>query len=302
VLVLGETGTGKGVVATALHARSARRDAPFITLNCAALPEALLESELFGHVKGAFTGAERERPGRIAAAHGGTLFLDEVAEIPTEVQAKLLRFLQFGELQRLGADRVEKVDVRVVAATHRNLEECVRTGTFRQDLYYRLKVIELELPPLRDRPDDIPLLVEAFLAEFRSPTGERRTFTKAALAVLEAHSYPGNVRELRHVVERACVLATSPLLDVDLLPPDIVRASLLQGDGAFRDGNSPPDGSERSGDLEKVRRTASDAAERDFLESLLEKSQGNISLAARSSGIHRSYLQRLIAKHNLRRG
>jgi transcriptional regulator with GAF, ATPase, and Fis domain len=302
VLIRGETGTGKELIAQALHVNSARANRPLVVLHCTALPSTILESELFGHVKGAFTGAERERPGRIAAAHGGTLFLDEVAEIPSEVQAKLLRFLQFGEIQRLGADRVEKVDVRVVAATHRNLDDCVRAGTFRQDLYYRLKVIELELPPLRDRPDDIPLLVESFLTEFRPPTGERRSFTKAALAALEAHNYPGNVRELRHIVERASVLATSPALDIDLLPADLSRVSLLPGDGASRDGGLPPDGSERSGDLEKVRRTASDAAERDFLESLLDKSQGNISLAARSSGIHRSYLQRLIAKHNLRRG
>ncbi len=302
VLITGETGTGKELIAQALHVNSNRAGRPLVVLHCAALPSTILESELFGHVRGAFTGADRDRPGRIAAAQGGTLFLDEVAEIPAPVQAKLLRFLQFGELQRLGTDGVEKTDVRIVAATHQSLEERVRAGTFRQDLYYRLRVIELNLPPLRDRPDDIPLLIEAFLAEHKHPSGERPCFSPAAMAALEAHGYPGNVRELRHLVERATVLATDSVLDLDLLPPDIAipaPGASLRDTELDESQVSPAD---RGGELERIRRSASNAAEREFLEALLEKSGGNVSLAARSSGIHRSYLQRLLGKHGLRRG
>jgi transcriptional regulator with GAF, ATPase, and Fis domain len=303
ILIRGETGTGKELVAQAIHVNSVRSTGPLVVLHCTALPSTILESELFGHVKGAFTGADRNRLGRIASAHRGTLFLDEIAEIPPEAQAKLLRFLQFGEIQRLGTDRVEKVDVRVVAATHQNLEQLVQAGKFRQDLYYRLKVIDLELPPLRDRADDIPLLVESFLAESAS-SGERRHFSEEAIAVLAEYAYPGNVRELRHVVERACVLATGPVLDVDLLPADVLVAAPPAPVEDNPEESVRPDTDETAGplgELVQVRRAASDAAERVFIATLLERSKGNVSLAARTSGIHRSYLQRLIAKHGLRR-
>jgi transcriptional regulator with GAF, ATPase, and Fis domain len=302
VLIGGETGTGKELVAQALHVNSRRAARPFVTLHCTALPTTILESELFGHTRGAFTGADRERAGRIASASGGTLFLDEVADIAPEVQPKLLRFLQFGELQRVGSDRVEKVDVRVIAATHRNLPELIRTGKFREDLYYRLKVVELTVPPLRERADDIPVLVGTFLEEERERTGEQRRMSDMAMAALESHLYPGNVRELRHAVERASVLATGPLIDLDVLPPDIVLPFMSAGAEATAEPSGPSEESgEPSSGLERARRAASDAAERAFIAALLERTQGNVSLASRSAGIHRSYLQRLIAKHDLKR-
>jgi transcriptional regulator with GAF, ATPase, and Fis domain len=198
VLVLGETGTGKELIARALHVNSPRRGRPFVTVHCSALPGTLLESELFGHVAGAFTDAKRDRPGRIASAHGGTLFLDEVGEIPLEAQAKLLRFLQFGEIQRLGSDRTEKVDARIVAATHRDLRQMIRDGRFREDLYFRLKVLDLTLAPLRERRGDIPLLVEHFLRRSWRRPGERPRWTPRAERALQTYSYPGNVRELAH--------------------------------------------------------------------------------------------------------
>jgi Nif-specific regulatory protein/two-component system response regulator HydG len=291
VLVRGETGTGKELVARALHVNSARRSKPCVTLHTSALPGTILESELFGHVKGAFTGADRDRVGRVASAQGGTLFLDEVAEIAPEVQAKLLRFLQFGEIQRVGSDRVEKVDVRVVAATHQDLPVLVEAGSFRRDLYFRLKVIELEIPPLRERASDIPLLVGHLLDACWKRPGPRPRFTARAERVLREHAWPGNVRELAHVVERACVLASGPELDLDLFPPDIVPA-----------GGPEPAGPPRltrldAAELEAAREASAAEVERAFLAALMERHQGNVSLAARESGIHRSYLQKLLARH-----
>jgi transcriptional regulator with GAF, ATPase, and Fis domain len=221
VLVLGETGTGKELIARALHVNSSRRGPKFFTLHCSALPSTLLESELFGHVAGAFTDAKRDRPGHLAAANGGTLFLDEVGEIPLEVQAKLLRFLEFGEIQRLGSDRTEKVDVRIVAATHRDLRQMVAEERFREDLYFRLKVLDLTLPPLRERHGDVPLLVDHFLREHWCRPEEKPRWTARAYRALLSHPWPGNVRELDHAVERACLLARGPELDLDLLPSEV---------------------------------------------------------------------------------
>ncbi|HVY49233.1 MAG TPA: sigma-54-dependent Fis family transcriptional regulator [Minicystis sp.] len=289
VLVLGETGTGKELIARALHANSKRAAGPFVALHCAALPPTILEAELFGHTRGAFTGAERERAGRLGSADGGTLFLDEVAEIPPDVQAKILRFLQFGEIQRPGSDKIVHVDARVVAATHRDLEQMVAAGTFRQDLYYRLKLIEITLPPLRDRLGDVPLLVDAILRERRSKDKRALRFTDEALARLGRYAYPGNVRELRHLVERACVLATGPTLGVDLLPAELRAAA---------DEPTPEGEAAEGGELERVKTSA----ERAYLEQLLARSGGNISKAARESGIHRSQLQRLLSRHGLRSG
>lgn len=206
VLIEGETGTGKEVVAHALHRLSPRSAKPFIVLNCAAIPEALLEAELFGHTRGAFTGAVQSRTGRIEAAHGGTLFLDEIGEMPLALQAKMLRFLESGELQRVGDNEMVKVDVRVVAATHQQLERRAMEGTFRLDLYHRLAVFPIEIPALRDRTEDLPLLCEHFLA-LMGKTSPRKTLSHAALEKLCAHDWPGNVRELAHVLERASILA-----------------------------------------------------------------------------------------------
>jgi DNA-binding NtrC family response regulator len=215
VLIEGETGSGKEVVAQAVHRLSARARKPIVVLNCAAIPEALLEAELFGHARGAFTGAVSSRTGRIEAADGGTLFLDEIGEMPLALQAKLLRFLECGELQRIGDNDTVQVDVRVVAATHQHLEQRVEQGLFRLDLYHRLAVFPVEVPPLREHLEDLPALTEHLLAELgkRSP---RKRLADGVMGVLQRHNWPGNVRELAHVLERATILAgASPVLEVE---------------------------------------------------------------------------------------
>ncbi|HEY4057283.1 MAG TPA: sigma-54 dependent transcriptional regulator, partial [Kofleriaceae bacterium] len=219
VLITGETGTGKGAVARALHGGSSRASGPFVAVNCAALPDQLLESELFGHVRGAFTGATADRAGLFADANRGTLLLDEIGEMSPALQAKLLHVLESGTVRPLGATRELPVDVRVLAATHRDLRQRIREGLFREDLLYRLEVVSVELPPLRQRREDLALLVEHFLAEANARHGQRSTgFTKDALARLLDHGWPGNVRELAHVVERGVLLATNPEISVDDLP------------------------------------------------------------------------------------
>jgi two-component system response regulator HydG len=219
ILLLGESGTGKELVARMIHQRSPRAERPLVTLHCAALPESIIESELFGHEPGAFTGATRRRTGRIEEADGGTLFLDEVGDIPLGVQVKLLRLLQQGEITRLGSTQVRTVDVRVVAATHRDLSLMIREGTFREDLYYRLHVIPIHLPPLRERPEDIELLAEHFVRLLGPQKGrDRLPLSSEALQRLVAWHWPGNVRELQNVIERAVVLDRDGVLGPDDLP------------------------------------------------------------------------------------
>ena len=207
VLIEGETGTGKELVAQAVHRLSARSAKPFVTLNCAAIPEQLLESELFGHTRGAFTGAVNSRMGRIEAAHGGTLFLDEIGEMPLPLQAKMLRFLECGEIQRIGENETSRVDVRIVAATHQPLEANAEEGRFRLDLFHRLAVFPVWVPPLRERMDDVPMLVR-FALERLGQDAPQRSISPAALELLMAHAWPGNVRELLHVLQRAVILST----------------------------------------------------------------------------------------------
>ena len=215
VLITGESGVGKDLIARRMHSRSRRGGQPFVPVNCAGLTESLLESELFGHVKGSFTGAYRDKLGKLQAAHGGTIFLDEVGEMSLRMQAMLLRFLENGEIQAVGSDtRVTTVNVRVIAATNRNLPELIAAGQFREDLLYRLRVIHLEVPPLRERREDIPVLVAHFIAR----TGRTARFTEEALTCLRRHRWPGNVRELQNVVEQAMWLAAGDLVDVPQLP------------------------------------------------------------------------------------
>ncbi len=219
ILITGESGTGKEMIAQAIHQRSPRRDAPFVKVSCASLPETLLESELFGHERGAFTGALARRAGRFEIAAGGTIFLDEIGDIPPGMQVKLLRFLQERQFERVGGNQTLTVDVRVISATHRDLRALVRDGKFREDLYYRLDVIEIPLPPLRERTHDIPLLVDFFVRKFAtSNTKEIRSVTDETMATLTAYQWPGNVRELEHAIERAVILARSDVLDPSLFP------------------------------------------------------------------------------------
>ncbi len=221
ILLKGETGTGKETLARFIHAESAQNAHPFVAVNCASLSPDLLESELFGHVKGAFTGALKDHGGLVAAAAGGTLFLDEIAEMPPALQAKLLRFAETGEFRKVGSAAIEKADMRLIAATHRNLDDAVRRGLFREDLYYRLAIVTLTLPPLRERRDDIPLLAAAFLDGISA--AERRAFTHiepASLAALASHPWPGNIRELYNMSYNAAVMQSGPALSLALPHPE----------------------------------------------------------------------------------
>ena len=285
VLVQGETGTGKELVARALHRHSARCSAPFVALNCAAIPKELLESELFGHVKGAFTGAASNRPGCFRAADGGVLLLDEIGDMAPDVQAKLLRALQEGEVTPLGSHRPVQVNVRVVAATHRDLATAVREGRFREDLRYRLEVLTIALPPLRERLADIVPLAEHFLRRAAAPQPAKRLAPEAARALL-GHAWPGNVRELRNAMDRCHALQRGPVInaaDLDLRSP----APLLpgnEGPGDWPDMPLP----------EAVERL-----ERLMLERALAQTQGNRSQAARLLGIHRQLLYSKLAQYGL---
>jgi NtrC-family two-component system response regulator AlgB len=223
VLLRGESGTGKGVVAHAIHAWSLRRDKPFATIACPTLSAQLLESELFGHARGAFTGAVRDNPGRIASSDGGTLFLDEIGDLPLNLQPKLLRFVQDREYERVGEARTRRADVRVIAATNVDLDEAVRDGRFREDLFYRIKVVQLDLPPLRERPEDVMVLAERFLADLRRGK-PIEGFTPEAEAALRAYAWPGNIRELRNVIERALILCTSERIALEHLPGGFSQA------------------------------------------------------------------------------
>jgi transcriptional regulator with GAF, ATPase, and Fis domain len=287
VLLTGESGTGKEVVSRLLRAGSPRASRPFVALNCAALPEQLLESELFGHEKGAFTGAATTKVGRIEQAAGGTLFLDEIAEMSPLVQAKLLRVLQEREFQRLGGSRTLRADVRVIAATNRDLAAAIAGGSFREDLYYRLNVFEIRIPPLRDRRDDILPLAESFLDELGRTMGRPAAgISRDARAWLETHPWPGNVRELRNAIERAILLCDGGLVTRDHLPALAGRPA--GGNGGFDAiGPLPPGGV----DLEAV--------ERRFVEKALGQTRGNKSKAARLLGLTRAQLYSRLDKYGL---
>jgi Nif-specific regulatory protein len=284
VLVRGESGAGKELVARAIHEASDRRNGPCVTLNCAALSETLLESELFGHEKGAFTGATDKKIGKFEAAHRGTLVLDEIGEMSPAIQAKFLRVLEGHSFERVGGSTGVQVDVRVVAATNRDLEAAVKAGDFRRDLYFRLKVVEIVVPPLRQRPEDIELLATHFLTRFAAETGRRiRGFTAEAMAALRNCQWPGNIRELRNVVERAVVLAHGEWIDAD----DMVLSSL---------GPAGDTGKAKSGHTGPFVPTSLDEMERRHVFATLEAVGGNKTKAAAILGIERSTLDRKLAK------
>jgi len=226
VFITGESGTGKELAAAAIHQASPRADKPYIRINCAAIPDGLMEAELFGHEKGAFTGAHAKKPGKFEMADGGTLLLDEIGDMPLELQAKLLRVLQEGECERVGGTRTIKVDVRILCSTAKDLEKAVREGTFRQDLYFRLRVIPITMPPLRERKEDIPLLVNHFLKEFSAKRGVFLELSAEAQRCLLAYDYPGNVRELKNIIERASVLAPEAVIRPQDLPPELCQKKM----------------------------------------------------------------------------
>jgi DNA-binding NtrC family response regulator len=291
VLVRGESGTGKELVAQALHNLSPRRGRPFVAVNCAAISRELVESELFGHEKGAFTGADARRQGRFEAADGGSILLDEIGDMAPETQAKVLRVLQERSFERVGGSKPIDVDVRVIAATHRNLEQEVGKQRFREDLYYRLKVVTLELPPLRERPEDIPALSQRFLERVTARLGlEKRQLGDAALARLVRHRWPGNVRELSNVIEQAAVLAPSPVIEEPDLQLGGDPGSTGGAEGALPAGLSFAD----------AKRSAVERFERGYLLGALRRSGGNISRAAESLGMVRQSLQQKIRELGLR--
>lgn len=289
ILIDGESGTGKELFAKVIHANSTRADKPFVSINCGAIPENLIESELFGHKKGAFTGATSDRKGRFEAANGGTIFLDEVGELPMQGQVKLLRVLQASEIQRVGSDEVTAVDTRVVAATNRNLAQMSEEGAFREDLFYRLGVIHASLPPLRERRDEIPLLCDYFFTE-ASEQLERPPvkLSENLHQFLLGYAYPGNVRELRNLVYRLSCLADE-VADIVHLPKNI------------RTANTAPVSQPESytGSLADVKRLASDAAEKRFLENGLRDTKGRVVDLAKRLDLNRSHLQTLLKKHGI---
>jgi transcriptional regulator with GAF, ATPase, and Fis domain len=292
VLITGETGSGKEVLANAIHAWSPRADEPFVTLNCAAIPENLVESELFGYVRGAFSGATGDRAGRFLAAHGGTLFLDEIGDMPLSVQAKLLRVLQEGAFEPVGSDRTVRVDVRIIAATHVDLEAAVVARRFREDLYFRIAVFPLRVPPLRERPEDLPILAQALLDEFAERRGRGPwTLAPAAIGVLARHPWPGNVRQLVNVLERAVILQPAGELDVAHVDP----GPGLPGAAAAAGGPSPLALAEP---LEKF-----DDHERRYLRRVLEHTGGKIygpGGAAELLGLPPTTLQSKLRRYGLR--
>ena len=288
VLVMGESGTGKELVARAIHRQSPRRGQPFVAVNLAAVPDGLFESELFGHEKGAFTGAHSRKLGRFELAHGGTLFLDEVGSLRVDLQAKLLRALQEREVERLGGTRTIPVDVRVIAATNEDLRGLVRARAFREDLFYRINVAALTIPPLRERKEDIPFLVEHFIRKYaREFKKEVRGISRGALPPLDAYDWPGNVRELENVVERCVALATRPVIRLDDLPLDLV----IHDEPTRATGGGAP----------LPLKEARDRFEQVYILRALERENWNQSRAARSLGVHRNTLLARLAGWGIRR-
>jgi DNA-binding NtrC family response regulator len=289
VLIEGETGTGKEQVARAIHQASQQRTGPLIAVNCAALPETLLESELFGHEKGSFTSAVGQRRGRFEMANEGTIFLDEVGDVPATMQAKLLRVLQERRFERVGGAETIEVDVRVIAATNRSLQRLVKKGKFREDLYYRLNVVKIDLPPLRDRPEDIPLLASHFTEKYASPSQPAKEISPQVMEKLISYRWPGNVRELENAIERASVTTRDNTIQLENLPPEII--------------SPPPPRFPMHVDLERplpdLVRQASAQIEREYIRKALKKSRGNVGRCARICGMSRRSISAKIAEYKL---
>ena len=289
VMVTGESGTGKELVARAIHAASGRRDGPFVSVNCGAVPESLMEAELFGHVKGAFTGAVASSEGLFSAANGGTLFLDEITEVATSLQVKLLRAIQERQVRRLGDVRDVAIDVRLVAASNRDLTRAVADGVLREDLFYRLNVIPIHLPPLRERREDIPALVAHFIHKVAAAQEKPvRTVSPEALALLEAHQWPGNIRELENVIERAMVLGSGPVIDVDALPADL-RKPAAASDVPVE---LPASGLDLEATLARI--------EQRYIEMALERSSGVQTRAAELLRVSFRQFRYKLRKHSVR--
>jgi DNA-binding NtrC family response regulator len=284
ILLLGESGTGKELFARAIHNWSERKDRPFVAINCVGLSKELLESELFGHEKGAFTGASQLKRGKIELANGGTVFLDEVGDISEELQTKLLRFLQEREFDRVGGNQLIRVDVRIIAATNRNLDSAVKEGRFREDLYYRINVVPIVLPPLRGRKEDVPALAQFFMQRFSNES--KKNFTKISQEAMEAligYDWPGNVRELANVIERAVVLGQPPTIQIEDLSPGIIAA-----EGEVDNRSMSPSYHE-----------SVDEYRREVIVNALAQTQGNRAAAARLLGLQRSYLLKLMKSFNI---
>ena len=287
VLIRGETGTGKELLAKAIHQNSRRKNEPFVTINCGAIPSNLMESELFGHTKGAFTGATAAKKGRVETADGGTLFLDEIGELPLDLQIKLLRLIQQGEIEKVGASNSSKVDVRIIAATHRNLQAMIEDGTFREDLYYRLAVIPLELPPLRERLEDIPELVQHLFLKSKQKHGRTELhLPESLLPGFSNYDWPGNIRELENVIERLVVLAVGDKISADDLPEFLIRGSSLPD--LIRLDLSPQG-------------ISLEAIEKDLIIKALKKFNWNQTQAARYLDISRRTLNYRMEKHGIRK-
>ncbi|MBC8181121.1 sigma 54-interacting transcriptional regulator [candidate division KSB1 bacterium] len=288
ILIQGESGTGKELVAKAIHYNSLRRDKPFIPINCGALPENLLESELFGHVKGAFTGAIKDKTGWFEQAEGGTIFLDEVSEMSPAMQVKLLRILQTGEYSKVGDSDIKFCDVRVIAATNKNLQQRVNEGKFREDVYYRLNVVEIELPPLRHRRSDIPLLVKYFL-DFYNKTSDKniKLLSPEVEAILMAYNFPGNVRELENIMLHAVTLTGNEIIEAIHLPARVRGTQKIFGE------------EEKPSNLQEAKRRASDKAEKEFIKECLQATSGHISKAAKLAGMDVGNFHRIMTKHEI---
>jgi DNA-binding NtrC family response regulator len=289
ILIEGETGTGKEQVARAIHATTHHREGPFVAVNCAALPEALLESELFGHEKGAFTSAVGQRRGRFELANDGAIFLDEIGDVPASMQAKLLRVLQERSFERVGGTETIQVNVRVIAATNRSLQRLVKEGKFREDLYYRLNVVKIDLPPLRDRTEDIPLLIAHFTEKYAHGAVAAKQISPEAMEVLLNHSWPGNIRELENAIERACVTTRDPVIQIQNLPPDLINPPKPEVPFTV-DLNRP---------LTELVRDAVAQLESQYIRKALTKTHGHIGRCAEICGLSRRSITTKIADYQL---